>query len=335
MSPGGRLPPRPAATLLTGLFHTFLQPELAFSTAQHSGLVLTEIAQLFEDQLVSDVAVAPNSLAVRRSGTWIQVPPEQHGWLQRLQLEDFCIDLVESLGGRLDFRVPMATVVTEDLRAHAVLGSALGVQTVLTLRRLGRNRPFICVDSVSQERYSRLVECLLARDNILIAGPAGSGKTTLLRALLNQFSHERVITIEDAAELGLPSQNAVSLVSRVANVEGQGEIGLDRLLTEALRMSPDRIAVGEVRGSELVTMLDALNTGHSGAGASIHANSLAAVASRLLTIGARAGLSPYALSMQVMDAFTLVAFIGRDHRIESIGRFSLAGDRLAVQPIDH
>jgi pilus assembly protein CpaF len=74
-------------------------------------------------------------------------------------------------------------------------------------------------------------------------------------------------------------------------VEGQGEIGLDRLLIEALRMSPDRIAVGEVRGSELVTMLDALNTGHSGAGATIHANSLAAVASRLLTIGARAGMS--------------------------------------------
>jgi pilus assembly protein CpaF len=175
---------------------------------------------------------------------------------------------------------------------------------------------------------------LTARNNILIAGPAGSGKTTLLRSLLNQFSHERVITIEDAAELGLSSQNAVSLLSRVANVEGQGEIGLDRLLIEALRMSPDRIAVGEVRGSELVTMLDALNTGHSGAGATIHANSLVAVASRLLTIGARAGLSPEAISMQVIDAFSLVDFVARDHRIESIGRFSLRDGRLVVQPID-
>ena len=334
MSPGGRLPPRPAATFLTGLFHTFLQPEHAFSAKTHSGLVLPEITQIFEDPLVSDVAVAPSSLSVRRGGVWIELPPERLGWLQKLELEDFCIELVERFGGRLDFRVPLATVVCHGLRAHAVLGSALGVSTVLTLRRLGQNRPFICVDSASRERYSRLVECLTARNNVLIAGPAGSGKTTLLRSLLNQFSQERVITIEDAAELVLNSQNAVSLLSRVANVEGQGEIGLDRLLIEALRMSPDRIAVGEVRGSELVTMLDALNTGHSGAGATIHANSLVAVASRMLSIGARAGLSSEALSMQVIDAFSLVAFVSRDHRIESIGRFSLRDGRLDVQPID-
>ena len=170
---------------------------------------------------------------------------------------------------------------------------------------------------------------------VSLVGPSGCGKTTLLRSLLDRLELERVITIEDAAELALSSPNAVSLVSRVANVEGQGEIGLDRLLIEALRMSPDRIAVGEVRGLELVTMLDALNTGHSGAGATIHANSLSAVASRLISIGARARVSARALGLQVIDAFSLVAFVGRDHRIEAVGCFALGDDGLEVIPLGH
>jgi pilus assembly protein CpaF len=303
--------------------------------AAHSSFVISKISALFDDARITDVALRPGGGVVRVRGSWEQLDETDIAWLQEMKFEDFCIDLIESAGGRLDFRVPMATVVVGDIRCHAVLGSALGVEPVLTLRMLGQNAPFICVDSVSLTNYSRLADCLLERGNILIAGPAGSGKTTLLRSLLDGLPHERVITIEDAAELALASPNAVSLVSRVANVEGQGEIGQDRLLIEALRMSPDRIAVGEVRGPELVTMLDALNTGHSGAGATIHANSLSAVASRLIAIGARAGISARALGLQVIDAFTLVAFVGRGHRIEAVGSFALGVGGLEVIPVGH
>lgn len=303
--------------------------------AEHSFSVISRLSALFDDARTTDVVLRPGGGAVRVGGLWKQLDEIDIAWLREMKFEDFCTDLVEAAGGRLDFRVPMATVVVGDIRAHAVLGSALGVEPALTLRKLGQNAPFICVDSVSLTNYSRLADCLLERGNILIAGPAGSGKTTLLRSLLDGLAHERVITIEDAAELALASPNAVSLVSRVANVEGQGEIGLDRLLIEALRMSPDRIAVGEVRGPELVTMLDALNTGHSGAGATIHANSLSAVASRLIAIGARSGVSARALGLQVIDAFSLVAFVGRYHRIEAIGRFALVDKGLQVIPVGH
>ncbi len=295
--------------------------------------MLSQIAQFFDDATITDVSVGPRTLAFRQFGTWRQQDSSQLDWLERLDLEEFCIDLVERCGGRLDFRVPLATVVSGDFRAHAVLGSALGAATVLTVRKLGAALPFICSDSGTQIRYSRLVECMDARGSVLIAGAAGSGKTTLLRSLLNRFGNERVITIEDAAELQLEGPNSVSLVSRLANIEGQGEIGLSHLLSEALRMSPNRIAVGEVRGQELVTMLDALNTGHSGAGATMHANSLDSVARRLTAIAARANISERALALQVLDAFELVAFVGRDHRIEALGRFGLVEDRLVVNAI--
>lgn len=295
--------------------------------------MLPQIAQLFDDPLITDVSVGPNVLAIRQQGKWRQLDTAQQGWLQQLDFEEFCTELVERYGGRLDFRVPLATVVAGDFRAHAVLGSALGGEAVLTVRRLGSTLPFICSDTATQIRYARLVESMRDRGSVLIAGGAGAGKTTLLRSLLNSFAQDRVITIEDAAELQLESPNSVSLVSRGANIEGAGEIAMSRLLVEALRMSPDRIAVGEVRGTELVTMLDALNTGHSGAGATLHANSLESVARRLTAIGSRANISEHALALQVLDAFDLVAFVGRDHRIEALGSFGLVDERLVVNAI--
>ncbi len=295
--------------------------------------MLAQIARFFEDPSVTDVSVGPTTLAVRQLGSWRQQDSAQLDWLLKLDLEEFCIDLVERCGGRLDFRVPLATVVSGDFRAHAVLGSAISGATALTVRRLGSAHPFICVDADTQIRFARLVNCMDDRGSVLIAGAAGSGKTTLLRSLLANFAHERVITIEDSAELKLESPNSVSLLSRSANVEGQGEIGMSQLLAEALRMSPDRIAVGEVRGAELVTMLDALNTGHSGAGATVHSNSLESVSRRLSAIGARANISEKTLGLQVLDAFELVAFVGRDHRIEALGNFDLVEDRLVVREI--
>jgi pilus assembly protein CpaF len=151
-----------------------------------------------------------------------------------------------------------------------------------------------------------------------------------------RFADERIITIEDVPELQLDSPNAIALTARMANTEASGEIGLQRLLFEALRMSPDRIAVGEVRGAELLTMLDALNTGHSGAGATIHANSLDRVATRLTSIGLSCGLNERAIALQVVSAFSMVAFLSSRHgyRIDALGRFQISSEGfLEVVPI--
>ena len=122
--------------------------------------VLPQIAQLFDDPLITDVSVGPNVLAIRQQGKWRQLDTAQQGWLQQLDFEEFCTELVERYGGRLDFRVPLATVVAGDFRAHAVLGSALGGEAVLTVRRLGSTLPFICSDTATQIRYARLVESM-------------------------------------------------------------------------------------------------------------------------------------------------------------------------------
>ena len=171
---------------------------------------------------------------------------------------------------------------------------------------------------------------LAARQNFLIAGPTGSGKTTLLRALLAECAAERVIALEDVAEIGLPTPNFVSLQTRQANIEGKGEVNLDRLVRESLRMRPDRLAIGEVRGLELLTLLQAMNTGHSGAGATIHANSIADVPSRLHSIVSAGGIASGASGVLDRDGFTQSvhsAFswvIQVDSRVVSaIGAFSI------------
>src|SRR5690606_19227380 len=130
---------------------------------------------------------------------------------------------------------------------------------------------------------------------LLITGATGSGKTTVLGALLDLAdTTERIITIEDVAELRLRHPHVVELEARQANIEGTGAVTLDRLLREALRMRPDRIVLGECRGAEIVTLLTALNTGHDGGAGTLHASTLNDVPARLEALGALAGLTPEA-----------------------------------------
>jgi len=163
--------------------------------------------------------------------------------------------------------------------------------------------------------------------NLLVTGGTGCGKTTLLSAMLGLVPHEeRILTIEDVAELRIAHPHVVALEARQANAEGAGEVPLDRLLREALRMRPDRIVLGECRGAEISTLLTALNTGHDGGAGTLHASRLAEVPARLEALGSLAGLGPQALARQAVSALHAVVHLERGvagHRIAAIGRLEI------------
>jgi pilus assembly protein CpaF len=172
-------------------------------------------------------------------------------------------------------------------------------------------------------------EICRSRQSFLIAGATGTGKTTLLRAML-QENDERVIAVEDVTELS--GANIICLQTKPKNIEGQGEITLEDLVRQALRMRPDRICIGEVRGQELVPMLQALNTGHRGA-TTLHANSLEQVPERLISIAAQQQINEATLSRLVASAFDWVIALSSEQgtrKIAGIGKFETDNDKLLV-----
>jgi pilus assembly protein CpaF len=215
------------------------------------------------------------------------------------------------------------------LRFHCVLGGECSENTQISIRRHSAIAfsldDLVQRDFVSQAQATKLKQILLSQENFVIVGGTGSGKTTLLRALMNECSVERVITIEDLAELELFG-NAVALRTRAANHEGVGAITTSALLREALRMRPDRIVIGEVRGEELLVLIQALNTGHSGAGFTLHANSAEETLPRMLAILAATGLQPKLAKVLMSAALHWVIEVRRTPE----GRSVLAIERLNV-----
>lgn len=199
------------------------------------------------------------------------------------------------------------------LRVHAALASGCNPNTHLSIRvhsnRLFGLEQLADFGMFDQLQLAELKQIIASRENFLISGATGSGKTTLLRAMLSECVGERILALEDVAELGLQSSNYISLQTRQSNIEGKGEISLERLVREALRMRPDRLVIGEVRGAELIVMLQALNTGHRGAGATIHANSFADVMPRVKSIGRSVGFDAESMSEQMRSAFTWIIHV--------------------------
>jgi pilus assembly protein CpaF len=249
-----------------------------------------------------------------------------------------------SLGGRhVDEAAPCVDVrLSGGVRVHVVLppvspeGTTVSIRLpdprVLDLDALAAGGMF----DGDPVRLDRLVRTVGARTNVLITGAGGSGKTTLLAALLSAAPHdERIVTIEDVAELRIDHPHVVALQTRQANVEGAGDLSLERLVRESLRMRPDRLVLGECRGPEVRELLAALNTGHDGGAGTLHANSLEDVPSRLEALGALAGMTPTALCRQVVSAIGLVIHIERDsgvRRVAAIGTLVSGGDgRLEVR----
>jgi pilus assembly protein CpaF len=238
-----------------------------------------------------------------------------------------------SLGGRhLDEVSPCVDVRLGDgIRVHAVLSPISTGGSVVSVR-IPRPRPFTLAGLDANEFFAEVpldrVRALVdRRANLLVTGAGGSGKTTLLAALLAAAPHrERIVVLEDVAELRIDHPHVVALESRQANLEGAGGLGLDRLVREALRMRPDRLVVGECRGVELRELMSALNTGHDGGAGTLHANSLADVPARLEALGALAGLSSDAVARQAVSAFDAVLHVARSdlgRRLVAVGRLTL------------
>lgn len=245
--------------------------------------------------------------------------------------------LAAAAGRRLDDASPWVDAALPDgTRLHAVLPPIAPVTTV-SLRVLARRR--FELGELVEARVGELLRAVVAaRLTLVIAGAAGSGKTTLLGALLGCVPHtERLLVIEDAPELVTSHPHVVRLVTRTPNIEGAGGVGLRDLVRQALRMRPDRLVVGEFRGAEIVELLVALNTGHEGGAATLHANAAADVPARLYALGALGGLSQAAVTHQAASALDVVVHLRRSgsgvRRVAEIGVLERLGEELVVAPV--
>ncbi len=235
------------------------------------------------------------------------------------------------LGGRhVDEATPFIDVrLAGGVRVHAVLPPISTTGTLLSIRVPRRERlsldDLVSAGSVSSAQAAILRTAIAQRLNLLVTGAAGAGKTTLLAAMLAEApAHERIVLIEDVAELRVSHPHVVGLQARQANLEGAGSVGLQQLVREALRMRPDRLVLGECRGAEVQDLLSALNTGHDGGAGTLHANSLADVPARLEALGALAGMSDRSIARLAVSAIGLVihvARLGGARRISGFGRF--------------
>lgn len=300
------------------------------------------LAPFVADGDVTDLFVnGPESLYVDRGdGAALEPSWSSPG---EAALRALAVRIIARGGRHIDEAEPAIDVrVGDGIRVHAVLPPVSTGGTVLSIR-LPRTAPPSMRELRSTGTFPRGVEEVLraavdARTNLLITGAGGSGKTTLLAALLACAApDERLVTIEDVAELRIAHEHVIGLEARQANIEGAGEIGLPRLVREALRMRPDRLVLGECRGAEIRDLLAALNTGHDGGAGTLHANSLADVPSRLEALGALAGLDPLAIARQAVSAIGLVVHVerrGGRRRVAELGEFALDGlGRLTVERI--
>jgi pilus assembly protein CpaF len=238
--------------------------------------------------------------------------------------------LVAACGRRLDDGQPYADARLPDgTRLHAVLPPVAVDGPYLSLRTF-RQRPFTLADLVPPAARPVLAAVVEARLAFLVTGGTGSGKTTLLATLLGLVPPaERIVLVEDAAELRPAHPHVVALQARTANVEGAGAIGLTDLVRQALRMRPDRLIIGECRGAEVVDLLAALNTGHDGGAGTLHANAPGDVPARLEALGMLGGLPRAALHAQALAALQVIIQVRRTARgraLESVSVLAPAPD---------
>lgn len=292
------------------------------------------LLELIDNPSATDICLSANEITADL-GPGLRVI--DHLSFTEAELSEIARELIELGGRRLDQANPFADVsLPGGLRVHAVLKSACSESTLISIR-------LHCVDAkplsqlltkefANPAQKELIQEIAVSGQSVLISGATGTGKTTLLRAMLLESS-ERVIAVEDVTELRAP--NIICLQTKPRNIEGQGEITLDDLIRQALRMRPDRICIGEVRGKELISMLQALNTGHRGA-TTLHANSLEQVPERLISIASSQGLSSKALSRLVPSAFDYVIALsssGGVRKVSGIGKFSVRENELVVDSI--
>lgn len=244
-------------------------------------------------------------------------------------------------GRRLDDASPFVDgCLPGGVRLHAILPPLVPAGAHISLRVPRRQAPTVADlaawGSVPPQAEALLRAIVAAKASYVVTGGTGSGKTTLLAALLAEVpAAERLVIVEDVRELVVPHPHAVRLEARTPNVEGRGGVDLTTLVRQSLRMRPDRLIVGEVRGAEVRELLTALNTGHEGGAGTLHANRVEDVVTRFEALGALAGMAPAATRAQLASAVQAVVHLRRTaqgRRVETIGVLAGRGAALAVVP---
>ncbi len=311
---------------------------------QHELFGLGPLEPLLKDPTVSDILVnSHNTIYIERRGkiesTNVRFKDDEH--LMRV-IER----IVSSVGRRIDESSPMVDARLQDgSRVNAIIPPLSIDGPVLSIRRFGSD-PLRMVSLIENQALTKDIADMLqmvvhARLNVLISGGTGAGKTTLLNALSAFIpENERIVTIEDSAELQLQQPHVVRLETRPPNIEGRGEVTQRDLVRNSLRMRPDRIVIGEVRGGEAIDMLQAMNTGHDGSLTTIHANTPRDALARLETMIQMTGmrLSDRAMRQQVASAINLVVQVARlsdgSRRVTSISEITgMEGETITMQEI--
>ncbi len=278
---------------------------------------LGPLEPLLADPAVDEVMVnGPGSVYVERGGKLERAGVEFAGEAELMHAIE---RVLAPLGRRVDEAAPLCDArLADGSRVNVVIPPLSLTGPCLTIRRFRREgfslRDLVARGTMPVAVAELLAVCVAARASILVSGGTGSGKTTTLNALSGAIpGEERIVTIEDAAELRLRQRHVVRLEARPANLEGRGEVTIRQLVRNALRMRPDRIVVGEVRGSECLDMLQALNTGHDGSLTTVHANSPADALRRVETLAllAGVGLPHAAVREQAASAIDLVVHQAR------------------------
>jgi pilus assembly protein CpaF len=318
--------------------------ERLVNDVQHELFGLGPLEPLLADPTISDILVnSHHTIYIERRGkleaTNVAFKDDEH--LMRV-IER----IVSSVGRRIDESSPMVDARLQDgSRVNAIIPPLSIDGPVLSIRRFGsdplRMSALIDNKALTKDIADMLQMCVTARLNLLISGGTGAGKTTLLNALSAYIpENERIVTIEDSAELQLQQPHVVRLETRPPNIEGRGEVTQRDLVKNALRMRPDRIVIGEVRGGEAIDMLQAMNTGHDGSLTTVHANtprdSLARLETMIQMTGMR--LSDRAMRQQIASALNLVVQVARlsdgSRRVTSISEITgMEGETITMQEI--
>jgi pilus assembly protein CpaF len=318
--------------------------ERLVNDVQHELFGLGPLEPLLADPTISDILVnSHNTVYIERRG---KLERTDTAFKDDEHLMRVIERIVSTVGRRIDESSPMVDARLKDgSRVNAIIPPLSIDGPVLSIRRFGAE-PLSMAKLVDHKALTKdiadmLQMCVTARLNTLISGGTGAGKTTLLNALSAFIpQNERIVTIEDSAELQLQQPHVVRLETRPPNIEGKGEVTQRELVKNALRMRPDRIVIGEVRGGEAIDMLQAMNTGHDGSLTTIHANTPRDALSRLETMIQMTGmrLSERAMRQQVASAIDLVLQVARlsdgTRRVTSISEITgMEGDTITMQEV--
>lgn len=302
------------------------------------------LRELMEDPSISDILVnGPDHIFVERSGKLVRTNKR---FLDNQQLTEIAKRLVNRVGRRIDESQPLVDArMSDGSRLNVVINPIALDGTSISIRKFSNVsrtlRDLVSWGAINEQMANFLAIAVSCQTNIVISGGTGSGKTTLLNALSRHInSDERIITLEDAAELKLQQEHVVRLETKMAGVESSGQVTMRDLMVNTLRMRPDRIIVGECRGGETFEMLQAMNTGHDGSMTTLHANSPRDAVARLENMVMMAGLNlPItAIRKNISSAVNLIVQANRLHdgsrKITHISEImGLEGDTMVLQDI--